>query len=74
MSADGDFGEGIAIAKHPHPHLSISPGIVETEFAKKYHQSTENAQATYSQFEALQAEDIANAVIYVLHTSRPTMF
>lgn len=45
---------------------SISPGIVETEFAKKYHQSAEKAQETYSQFEVLQADDIANAVAYVL--------
>ena len=46
---------------------SISPGIVETEFAEKYHQSTEKAQETYSQFEVLQANDIANAVAYVLN-------
>lgn len=45
---------------------SISPGIVETEFAQKYHQSAEKAQATYSQFPVLQAVDVANAVAYVL--------
>ncbi|MEO1619789.1 MAG: SDR family NAD(P)-dependent oxidoreductase [Cyanobacteria bacterium J06632_3] len=45
---------------------SVSPGIVETEFAEKYHQSAEQAQATYSQFEVLQAEDIACAVMYAL--------
>lgn len=45
---------------------SISPGIVETEFAEKYHQSAEKAQKTYSQFSVLQAEDIANAVAYAL--------
>lgn len=45
---------------------SISPGIVETEFAENYHQSAEKAKDTYSQFPVLQAVDIANAVAYVL--------
>lgn len=45
---------------------AISPGIVETEFAEKYHQSPEKAEETYAQFPVLQAEDIANAVAYVL--------
>ena len=45
---------------------SVSPGIVETEFAEKYHQSTEQAEKTYSQFPVLQAVDIANAVAYAL--------
>lgn len=45
---------------------SVSPGIVETEFAEKYHQSAQQAQATYSQFSVLQADDIANAVMYAL--------
>lgn len=45
---------------------SVSPGVVETEFAEKYHQSTEKAQNTYSQFTVLQADDIANAVMYAL--------
>lgn len=45
---------------------SISPGIVETEFAEKYHQSAQKAEDTYSQFPVLQAVDIANAVAYAL--------
>lgn len=45
---------------------SVSPGVVETEFAEKYHQSAEKAQETYGQFPVLQAEDIAKAVIYAL--------
>ena len=45
---------------------AVSPGIVETEFAEKYHQSAEKAKATYSQFPVLQADDIANAVAYAL--------
>ncbi len=45
---------------------AISPGIVETEFAEKYHQSSEKAAETYAQFPVLQAEDIASAVAYAL--------
>ncbi len=59
--------------REAHSHIritSISPGIVETEFAEKYHQSPEQAQATYSQFPVLQADDIANAVAYAI--SQPT--
>ena len=45
---------------------AISPGIVETEFAEKYHGSAEAAQETYSQFVALKSVDIANAIAYAL--------
>lgn len=45
---------------------SISPGFVETEFAEKYHNSTEKAREVYSQFSVLQPQDIAEAVWYVL--------
>lgn len=45
---------------------SISPGIVETEFAEKYHQSAKKAEQTYSQFAVLKAVDIANAAAYAL--------
>lgn len=45
---------------------AVSPGIVETEFAEKYHQSAAKAKETYGQFPVLQAVDIANAVAYAL--------
>jgi len=45
---------------------SISPGIVETEFAEKYSKSAAEAAATYGQHPMLQANDIANAVDYLL--------
>ncbi len=45
---------------------SISPGIVETEFAEKYSKSADEAAATYSRHPMLQAEDIAKAVTYLL--------
>lgn len=43
---------------------SVSPGIVETEFAEKYNQG--KVQNTYTQFQVLQPVDIANAVAYAL--------
>ena len=43
---------------------SVSPGIVETEFAEKYHRG--KVQDTYTQFQVLQPVDIANAVAYAL--------
>ena len=45
---------------------AISPGFVETEFAARYHKSEEAAARTYGQFQVLQSEDIAEAVLYVL--------
>uniref|UniRef100_A0A087XRN6 Dehydrogenase/reductase 11b, tandem duplicate 2 n=1 Tax=Poecilia formosa TaxID=48698 RepID=A0A087XRN6_POEFO len=47
--------------------LSISPGIVETEFAHRFYSETpDKATATYSQLKPLEAIDVANAVVYVL--------
>ncbi|KAK2912306.1 dehydrogenase/reductase SDR family member 11-like isoform X2 [Channa argus] len=46
---------------------SISPGMVETEFAWRLHRDNPaKAVAKYSQFKPLEAVDVANAVIYVL--------
>ena len=45
---------------------SISPGIVETEFAEKYSKSADEAAATYARHPMLQANDIAEAVAYLL--------
>ena len=53
-------------ANSPIRITAISPGIVETEFAQKYHGSAAKAQETYSQFEVIKAVDIANAVAYAL--------
>ncbi|XP_043115100.1 dehydrogenase/reductase SDR family member 11b [Puntigrus tetrazona] len=45
----------------------ISPGLVETEFAYRlYNENPEKASAAYKSIKCLQAEDIANAVVYVL--------
>jgi NADP-dependent 3-hydroxy acid dehydrogenase YdfG len=45
---------------------AISPGFVETEFAAHYHKSEEAAQRTYGRYQVLTAEDVADAVEYVL--------
>ena len=49
---------------------SVDPGFVETEFSiVRFHGDQAQADATYEGFEALKAEDIADAVWYV--ASRP---
>ena len=45
---------------------AISPGYVETEFAAVYDQSEEAARKTYGRMKVLEAEDVVNAVLYVL--------
>ena len=45
---------------------SVSPGLVETEFAGLYHGSEDRAKEIYSAFEVLRPEDIADAVCYLL--------
>jgi len=45
---------------------SVSPGLVETEFAEKYYRNPEQAQQVYSQFTVLDPQDVANAVAYLL--------
>ncbi|XP_006640902.1 dehydrogenase/reductase SDR family member 11a [Lepisosteus oculatus] len=47
----------------------ISPGLVETEFAFRLHNSDpEKAAATYESIKCLKAEDIASAITFVLST------
>ncbi|XP_073674054.1 dehydrogenase/reductase SDR family member 11-like [Garra rufa] len=46
---------------------SISPGLVETEFAYRFFsEKPEIAVATYKRIKCLEADDIANAVVYAL--------
>jgi NADP-dependent 3-hydroxy acid dehydrogenase YdfG len=45
---------------------AISPGFVETEFAERYHKSEQAAVETYSRYEVLKAEDVAETVAWAL--------
>ena len=55
-----DIGSAIRVT-------SISPGLVETEFARNYnHGSDAAAKAVYGQHKVLEATDIADLVHYVL--------
>ncbi|XP_041365024.1 dehydrogenase/reductase SDR family member 11-like [Gigantopelta aegis] len=45
---------------------SISPGVVETEFAYKMIHDPVRAKATFTQYPCLQPDDLADAVIYAL--------
>jgi 17beta-estradiol 17-dehydrogenase / 3beta-hydroxysteroid 3-dehydrogenase len=49
---------------------SISPGFVETEFAQKYHRSEKIAQEIYGQYSVLQAEDIADQILFMIESPR----
>jgi NADP-dependent 3-hydroxy acid dehydrogenase YdfG len=53
------LGSGIRVS-------AISPGFVETEFAAVYHQSEERARATYPRYKVLEANDVAEGVLYLL--------
>ena len=44
----------------------ICPGYVETGFASHYLKSEEQARETYSRFKVLEADDVAEAVVYML--------
>ncbi|OQV13901.1 putative Dehydrogenase/reductase SDR family member 11 [Hypsibius exemplaris] len=47
---------------------SLSPGVVETEFADRAFGSdpTEVALSYYTQYKCLQAKDVAGAIVYIL--------
>jgi NADP-dependent 3-hydroxy acid dehydrogenase YdfG len=44
----------------------ICPGFVETGFASHYMKSEEKAREVYSRFKVLEADDVAEAVVYML--------
>ncbi|MBL4846922.1 MAG: SDR family NAD(P)-dependent oxidoreductase [Planctomycetes bacterium] len=45
---------------------SISPGFVETEFAGVYNRDPAAIQETYGRFKVLEANDVADALVYLL--------
>jgi len=63
-------GLRIDLIKHGIKVSSISPGLVETEFSiVRYHGDTEKAKAVYTGLIPLNAEDIADALEFIV--SRP---
>lgn len=47
---------------------SVDPGLVETEFSEvRFHGDTERAKTVYEGYEPLRAEDVADAVAYVVN-------
>ena len=50
---------------------NVQPGITETDFSKvRFHGDAAKAAKVYEGIEALQAEDIANAVVYCTNQPR----
>ncbi|MCG8423659.1 MAG: SDR family NAD(P)-dependent oxidoreductase [Proteobacteria bacterium] len=45
---------------------SVSPGFVDTEFAAHYYKSDDARRTTYQQYRVLQAEDVAEAVAFII--------
>jgi len=45
---------------------AISPGFVETGFAAQYHKDEAAAAHSYGRYKVIQADEIADAVVYVL--------
>ncbi|XP_061182578.1 dehydrogenase/reductase SDR family member 11-like isoform X1 [Saccostrea echinata] len=45
---------------------SVSPGLVATEFQQRMHKSEEKGKAICSHFKCLEADDLADAVLYAL--------
>ena len=49
---------------------SIDPGAVATEFSEVRWQNKKKSDDFYAQFTPLQAEDIANAILYCINTPK----
>ena len=52
--------------KSPIRVSALSPGFVETGFAAHYSKSEERARQTYSRYKVLEADDMAETVVYLL--------
>ena len=45
---------------------AVSPGFVETEFAEVFHGDAAASERTYGRFKCLEADDVAQAVLYAV--------
>ncbi len=62
------FTQGLRIDLNPYNIRvsAIHPGLVETEFSEvRFKGDTERAAQVYASLDALQAEDVANAILYM---------
>ena len=70
LEVEADAGEGSLQARGRRVNLrvtEISPGLVETEFATVHAFGKDSeAKEKYKQMKALQATDVAQAVVYCL--------
>lgn len=65
------FTSGLRIDLNPHKIRvgAIHPGLVETEFSQvRFKGNTDRAEKVYKGIEALSAEDIADAILYMANT------
>ena len=65
------FTSGLRIDLNPHKIRvgAIHPGLVETEFSQvRFKGNTDLAEKVYKGIEALSAEDIADAILYMANT------
>lgn len=61
-------GMNLDVAGTPIRVSAVDPGFVETEFSEvRFHGDTDRAKAVYKGFTPLAAEDVADAIAYVLN-------
>lgn len=64
-------GMRLDLTQHGIKVTNIAPGAVETEFSLvRFKGDEERAKKVYEGFEALQAEDIADAILYAVNTPK----
>lgn len=72
-SALNAFTQGLRIDLNPLGIRvgAVHPGLVETEFSEvRFKGDINRAKSVYSQLEALQAEDIANTIAFMVHAPK----
>ena len=72
-SALNAFTQGLRIDLNPLGIRvgAVHPGLVETEFSEvRFKGDLNRAKSVYSQLEALQAEDIANTIAFMVHAPK----